>query len=233
MPVLQATQLGKQYNGTAALSNLNLSIDKGEIFCLLGQNGAGKTTTINLFLGFTDASSGEAKINDVTVKPNDVATKKFVAYIPEVVQLYGNLNGIENLDFFSRLAGFKYSKQMLTGFLSNAGLQAEAQSNRLSTYSKGMRQKVGIAIALAKNADVILMDEPTSGLDPKATAEFTKICKELAADGKTIFMATHDIFNAVNVGTRIGIMKQGALVHTVDTADVTANELQQLYLETI
>jgi ABC-2 type transport system ATP-binding protein len=233
MPVLQATQLGKQYNGTAALSNLNLSIDKGEIFCLLGQNGAGKTTTINLFLGFTDASSGEAKINDVTVKPNDVATKKFVAYIPEVVQLYGNLNGIENLDFFSRLAGFKYSNEMLTGFLSKAGLQAEAHSKHLTTYSKGMRQKVGIAIALAKNADVILMDEPTSGLDPKATAEFTTICKELAAEGKTIFMATHDIFNAVNVGTRIGIMKEGALVHTINTSDVTADELQLLYLQTI
>lgn len=233
MPVLQATQLGKQYNGTSALSNLNLSIDKGEIFCLLGQNGAGKTTTINLFLGFTDATSGKATINNVEVKPNDTATKKFVAYIPEVVQLYGNLNGIENLDFFSRLACFKYSKEMLTGFLSKAGLQTEAHNNILSTYSKGMRQKVGIAIALAKNADVILMDEPTSGLDPKATAEFTKICKELAADGKTIFMATHDIFNAVNVGTKIGIMKQGALVHTINTSDVTANELQQLYLETI
>ncbi|TAD92690.1 MAG: ATP-binding cassette domain-containing protein [Bacteroidetes bacterium] len=233
MPVLQAVQLGKQYNGTAALSNLNLSIDKGEIFCLLGQNGAGKTTTINLFLGFTEASTGKATINDVEVKPNETATKKFVAYIPEVVQLYGNLSGVENLDFFSRLAGFKYSKELLTSFLTKAGLQLEAHAKRLSTYSKGMRQKVGIAIALAKNADAILMDEPTSGLDPKATAEFTAICKGLAADGKTIFMATHDIFNAVNVGTKIGIMKQGELVHTVDTVSVTANELQKLYLETI
>jgi ABC-2 type transport system ATP-binding protein len=233
MSVLQAVQLGKQYNNTPALSNLNLSIEKGEIFCLLGQNGAGKTTTINLFLGFTNATSGKATINGVEVKPNDSATKKYVAYIPEVVQLYSNLNGIENLDFFSRLAGFKYSNNELMGFLSRAGLQLNAHKNRLDTYSKGMRQKVGIAIALAKNADVILMDEPTSGLDPKATAEFTKICKELATDGKTIFMATHDIFNAVNVGTRIGIMKQGALVHAVDTSNITAIELQQLYLETI
>ncbi len=233
MPVLQATQLGKQYNGTAALSNLNLSIDKGEIFCLLGQNGAGKTTTINLFLGFTEPTSGKAFINAVEVKPNDITSKKFVAYIPEVVQLYGTLNGIENLDFFSRLAGYKYNAETLSGFLVKAGLHIEAHKNKLSTYSKGMRQKVGIAIALAKNADVILMDEPTSGLDPKATAEFTKICKELAADGKTIFMATHDIFTAVNVGTTIGIMKQGELVQTINTADITANELQQLYLETI
>lgn len=233
MQTLKANNLSKRYGEHTALNNLNLSIGKGEIFCLLGQNGAGKTTTINLFLGFTDATSGEAKINDVTVKPNDVATKKFVAYIPEVVQLYGNLDGIENLDFFSRLAGFKYPKETLAKFLNKAGLQTEAHTKRLSTYSKGMRQKVGIAIALAKNADVILMDEPTSGLDPKATAEFTKICKELAADGKTIFMATHDIFNAVNLGTKIGIMKQGELVHTLNTSDITANALQQLYLETI
>jgi ABC-2 type transport system ATP-binding protein len=233
MPVLQAIELGKQYNGTAALSNLNLSIDKGEIFCLLGQNGAGKTTTINLFLGFTNATNGKATINGVEVKPNDAATKKFLAYIPEVVQLYGNLSGVENLDFFSRLAGFKYSTELLSGFLTKAGLQSEAHSKRLSTFSKGMRQKVGIAIALAKNADLILMDEPTSGLDPKATAEFTKICKELAAEGKTIFMATHDIFNAVNVGTKIGIMKQGELVHTLNTNEITASALQELYLETI
>jgi ABC-2 type transport system ATP-binding protein len=233
MSVLTAVQLSKQYNGVMALNNLDLSVDKGEIFCLLGQNGAGKTTTINLFLGFTDATSGKAAINGIEVKANEAATKKFIAYIPEVVQLYGNLTGVENLDFFSRLAGFRYSSDMLGKFLIKAGLQAAAQTNMLSTYSKGMRQKVGIAIALAKNADVILMDEPTSGLDPKATAEFTHICKELAAEGKTIFMATHDIFNAVNVGTKIGIMKQGSLVHTISTSGITAAELQRLYLETI
>lgn len=233
MSVLKAEQLSKSYNGAIALNKLDLSVDKGDVFCLLGQNGAGKTTTINLFLGFTEATSGKASINGVAVKPNDVATKKFVAYIPEVVQLYGNLTGVENLDFFSRLAGYKYSREALVDFLSRAGLQIAAHANRLSTYSKGMRQKVGIAIALAKNADVILMDEPTSGLDPKASDEFTRICKELAAEGKAIFMATHDIFNAVNVGTRIGIMKQGSLVHTLHTSEITAGELQQLYLETI
>ena len=165
--------------------------------------------------------------------PGSSDTRKFIAYIPEVVQLYGNLNGIENLDFFSRLAGLRYDKEILKGFLNKAGLQSQAHTQKLSTYSKGMRQKVGIAIAIAKNADIILMDEPTSGLDPKATAEFTTICKELATEGKSIFMATHDIFNAVNVGTRIGIMKQGSLIHTTSTNDITANELQKLYLETI
>jgi ABC-2 type transport system ATP-binding protein len=231
--VLKAEQLSKEYNGTFALRNLNLSVGKGEIFCLLGQNGAGKTTTINLFLGFTHPTSGKAIINDIEVKYNNVATKKHVAYIPEVVQLYGNLSGVENLDFFSRIAGYRYSLGSLQEFLGKAGLQREASNRRLSTYSKGMRQKVGIAIALAKKADVILMDEPTSGLDPKATDEFTTICKDLIGEGKAIFMATHDIFNAVNVATRIGIMKQGELVHTIANSGITANELQKLYLETI
>ena len=233
MSVLQAIALGKQYQGTAALQDLNLSISKGEIFCLLGQNGAGKTTTINVFLGFIEASSGKALINGTEVRPNDAATRKMIAYIPEVVQLYGNLTGMENLDFFSKLAGYSYSDALLSSFLTRAGLQEEAHQKRLSAYSKGMRQKVGIAIALAKTADVIFMDEPTSGLDPKATAEFTEICKALAAEGKTIFMATHDIFNAVNLGTRIGIMKQGRLVHTLRSEEITAGELQKIYLETI
>ena len=233
MAVLQAISLGRQYNGIAALSNLNLSVDQGEVFCLLGQNGAGKSTTINLFLGFISPSSGTALINGREISRGDAEVRRALAYIPEVVQLYGNLTGIENLDFFSRIAGFRYTDDELRAFLLKAGLQQEAQSKKLGAYSKGMRQKVGIAIALAKNADAILMDEPTSGLDPQATDGFTQICKELAAEGKTIFMATHDIFNAVNVGARIGIMRQGSLVHTVETGDISASELQQLYLQTI
>jgi ABC-2 type transport system ATP-binding protein len=231
--MLQAKRLTKKYGEHTALNCLDLTVEQGEIFCLLGQNGAGKTTTINLFLGFTEPTSGSAIINNSEVKPNDTTTKKHIAYIPEVVMLYGNLTGWENLDFFSKLAGYSYSREILEGFLSQAGLQKDAHQKRVGAYSKGMRQKVGIAIALAKNADVIFMDEPTSGLDPKATAEFTAICKNLSKQGKTIFMATHDIFNAVNVGTRIGIMKEGSLVHTLQTNQITANELQNLYLETI
>lgn len=233
MSILQAIELSKQYSHVTALSGLNISVQKGEIFCLLGQNGAGKTTTINIFLGFLKASSGQALINGVPVEINGETTRKYIAYIPEVVQLYPNLTGIENLDFFSQMAGFRYSKEELAGFLENTSLQQIAHHKKLSAYSKGMRQKVAIAIAVAKNADLILMDEPTSGLDPKATAEFTRICKDLAAKGKTIMMATHDIFNAVNVGTRIGIMKEGSLVHTLEARSVTADELQKIYLETI
>ena len=197
----------------------------------MGQNGAGKTTTINIFLGFIKKDGGQAYVGYKEVGKD--AINELTAYIPETVQLYSNLSGIENLDFFSRLAGFKYSISELEAFLNKTGLQDEAHNQRLSSYSKGMRQKVGIAVALAKNAEVIFMDEPTSGLDPKATAEFTKICKELANMGKVIFMATHDIFNAVELGTTIGIMKEGVLAQQLKASEINANQLNQLYLETI
>ncbi len=231
--MLQAIGLTKTYGEYTALDGLDLTVSKGEVFCLLGQNGAGKTTTINLFLGFIQASTGVAKVGGLDIASNPSAARKHLAYIPEVVMLYSNLTGIENLEYFSKLAGFRYSRPELRSYLLKAGLQEEAHSKHLGTYSKGMRQKVGIAIALAKNAEAILMDEPTSGLDPKATAEFTSIVKQLSQDGKSILMATHDIFNAVNVGTQIGIMKAGRLVHTLNTTDITANALQDLYLETI
>lgn len=231
--MLEAKQLTKKYNNFTALNSVSFKVEPGEIFCLLGANGAGKTTTINLFLGFIEASGGQALINNVAVKPNDHTTRRMTAYIPEVVQLYANFSGLENLDFFSRLAGYTYSLDTLTQFLIKAGLPQAAHTRHLAAYSKGMRQKVGIAIALAKKADVIFMDEPTSGLDPKSSAEFTTICQELAKEGKSIFMATHDLFNAVNVGTHIGIMREGSLVHTLATHDINANQLQQLYLETI
>ena len=229
--MLRAINITKSFNGKVALKDVSFEVKKGETFCLLGQNGAGKTTTINIFLGFINKDGGQAFVGEKEVGKDNINT--LTAYIPETVQLYGNLSGVENLDFFSRLAGFIYSNKELEAFLLKIGLQSEDQHQRLSFYSKGMRQKVGIAIALAKNAEVIFMDEPTSGLDPKATAEFTKICRELSAMGKVIFMATHDIFNAVEVGTTIGIMKEGVLVQQLKTSEIDAGKLNQLYLETI
>jgi ABC-2 type transport system ATP-binding protein len=231
--MLQAISLSKHYDAHIALNNLNLEVKAGEVFCLLGQNGAGKTTTINLCLGFINATSGKVLINNKEVKSGSSDTRKHLAYIPEVVMLYGNLTAIENLDYFARLTGFSFDKNTLSDFLSQCGLQSDAHHKYLSGFSKGMRQKVGIAIALAKDADVILMDEPTSGLDPKATDEFTGLVKELGIKGKSVLMATHDIFNAVNVGTHIGIMRQGQLIHTLKAADINASDLQKLYLETI
>jgi ABC-2 type transport system ATP-binding protein len=231
--MLQAISLSKNYGSYQALKQLNLTVNAGEVYCLLGQNGAGKTTTINLFLGFISPSEGKILINNEEVSAADDLRRQHLAYIPEVVMLYGNLTAIENLNYFSRLAGFSYSDDKLIDFLNTCGLQSAAHHKPLAGFSKGMRQKVGIAIAVAKDAKIILMDEPTSGLDPKATAEFTELVKKLARAGRSILMATHDIFNAVSLGTHIGIMKQGTLIHTVKASEISATDLQQLYLQTI
>jgi len=231
--MLIAENLSKTYGDYKALNNLNLKLNKGEIFALLGQNGAGKSTTINIFLGFVKPTEGVAKINGISVVDHPEETKKFIAYIPETVLLYPNLTGVENLKFFSSLAGFDYDNEALTNFLSKAGLQSDAHHNRLGDYSKGMRQKVGIAIAIAKKAKVLLLDEPTSGLDPKASNEFSEILKELASEGTTIFMATHDIFRAKEVADRIGIMKRGNLISEINANEISANELEKLYLQTV
>ncbi len=231
--MLIAENLSKTYGDYKALNNLNLKLNEGEIFALLGQNGAGKSTTINIFLGFVKPTEGVAKINGISVVDHPEETKKFIAYIPETVLLYPNLTGVENLKFFSSLAGFDYNDEELTNFLSKAGLQANAHHNRLGGYSKGMRQKVGIAIAIAKKAKALLLDEPTSGLDPKASNEFSEILKELASEGTTIFMATHDIFRAKEVADRIGIMKRGNLISEINADEISANDLEKMYLQTV
>ena len=231
--MLIAKSLTKKYGEQTALNSLNLTINEGEIFALLGQNGAGKTTTINCFLGFIQPSGGSASINGVSLAENALETKKYLAYIPETVMLYPNLSGIENLEFFSSLAGFSYGKDELSSFLSKAGLQNTAHNQRVGGYSKGMRQKVGIAIAIAKKAKALLLDEPTSGLDPKASNEFSEILRELAQNGTAVLMATHDIFRAKEVANRIGIMKEGNLVSVIDAKEISANELEKLYLQTV
>ncbi|MEM9076192.1 MAG: ATP-binding cassette domain-containing protein [Bacteroidota bacterium] len=225
--------LSKTYGNHTALDKLNLNIKENDIYCLLGANGAGKTTTINLLLGFIEPSSGSAFINQMNVHENPKATKRFLAYIPENLMLYPSLSAMENLEYFSGIAGKKLSKEQLAGFLDEAGLQSEAFTKRISNFSKGMRQKVGIAIALAKDAKVLLLDEPTSGLDPKASNEFGLLLQKLRTKGVATLMATHDLFRAKEVATHIGIMKDGQLKQELVAADITLQELESAYLNTM
>lgn len=229
--MLEAIQLSKSYNGKEALKPTSFTVNKGDIFCLLGANGAGKTTTINLFLNFIEPSGGTVLIGGKDVVKEPIETKRLLTYIPENLMLYPNLSGIENLEYFSGLAGKKYAKGEYKKFLSEAGLQAEAHEKRISTYSKGMRQKVGIALALAKDAQVLLLDEPTSGLDPKASNEFSELLTKLSKKGVATLMATHDLFRAKETGTHIGIMKEGSLVEQLTTDQINHADLEKLYLK--
>ena len=230
--ILQAEGLVKHYGDHVALRGLDLAVDAGEVFCLLGANGAGKTTTIQLFLGFIEPTKGSAKIKGLEVRDHALETKKALAYIPENVMLYPNLTGIENLEYFATLAGCEEtSEAKLRDTLIRAGLPQDAIERPVGNYSKGMRQKVGIAMAIARQAELLLLDEPTSGLDPKASNEFSQLVASLRDEGVAVLMATHDLFRSREVGTRIGIMKRGVLVKEFNAADVSHNELEQIYLE--
>ncbi len=231
-PVLEAIGLRKTYGDVVALHGLDLSIAAGEIFCLLGANGAGKTTTIQLFLGFIPPTAGCVRILGQDVATHALQTKQHIAYIPENVMLYPNLTGLENLKFFTTLAGHgDLDRATLGTYLDRAGLAPEAAGRRVGTYSKGMRQKVGIAMAMAKGAQALLLDEPTSGLDPKGSNEFSRLLQTMSAAGVGILMATHDIFRSKEIGARVGIMKHGQLVACMGTEDLSHSDLERIYLE--
>jgi len=230
--VLETIDLTKYFNGTVALDRVTLRVEPGEIYCLLGANGAGKTTLINVFLNFLEPTAGEARINGLDVTRHALETKKFVAYIPEQVMLYGVLSGLENLGYFAALAtGECLPRARLVELLATAGLDGGAADKRVSAYSKGMRQKVGIAIAMAKGARALLLDEPTAGLDPKAANEFSQLLRKAKDNGVAILTTTHDLFHAKQTGTRIGIMKQGRLVANLKGDEFSHTDLEQLYIQ--
>jgi ABC-2 type transport system ATP-binding protein len=232
-PMIQAINLTKRYeDGLLALDHVSYDIFPGEVFCLLGANGAGKTTTINLFLDFIPPTEGEARINGINSHKNPLEAKKYVAYVSENVMLYGNFTARQNLDFFAKLGGkSNMSKKDYYGVMAQVGLPDKAFEQRVKDFSKGMRQKLGIAIAMVKDAPAILLDEPTSGLDPKAGAEFLLLLKRLKQEGKAILMSTHDIFRSKEIADRVGIMKEGKLVMQRTREEMAQEDLQKIYLD--
>ena len=229
--MLMARKLSKRFGERCALQALDLEVLPGQIQCLLGANGAGKTTTINLFLGFIAPTSGVACVDGRDVAKDAQAARAALAYVPEHVSLYPTLTGAENLTYFSRLAGRRFAgTQALQDCLRQVGLDARVADIRVERYSKGMRQKVGLAIAIAKGARALLLDEPLSGLDPLAANEFCSLLQRMAASGTAVLLVTHDLFRAKELGGRVGIMKDGRLVQNVAAADLSHGELEHVYL---
>jgi ABC-2 type transport system ATP-binding protein len=231
--ILKADDLSKRYeDGLLALDHLNLTVRAGEVYCLLGANGAGKTTTINLFLNFIPPTTGTCFINGVDVTRDPLEAKKHVAFVSENVMLYGNFTARQNLEFFAKLGGRSgLTKEDYYQVMRRVSLQEKAFEQRVKSFSKGMRQKLGISIAIVKNAPAILLDEPTSGLDPKAAEEFLEILTELKAEGKAILMSTHDIFRAKEIGDRVGIMKEGRLVMERTREELQVEDLVKIYID--
>lgn len=231
--ILEADKLTKRYeDGVLALDELSFSIEGSQIYAMLGANGAGKTTTINLFLNLIEPTSGEARVMGIVTHKDPLKAKEQIAYVSENVMLYQNFTAIQNLDYFAKLGGKKnYSRDDYRDVLLRVGLQEEAHNKRLKGFSKGMRQKCGIAIAILKDAPAILLDEPTSGLDPKAGYEFIQLLDKLRSEGKSILMSTHDIFRAREVADTVGIMNEGKLVMQAGKDELSDKDLEQLYMK--
>jgi ABC-2 type transport system ATP-binding protein len=231
--MLEAINLTKTYeDGQLALDHLNLRVEPGEIFCMFGANGAGKTTTINLFLNFIPPTEGRALIEGIDVAKEPLRSKEFVSFVSENVTLYSNFTAYQNIDFFTKLAGKRgLTKADYAKALESVGLQKDAFDSRTKTYSKGMRQKLGLAIAVIKGAPNILLDEPTSGLDPKSGQEFLNLLIKMRDEGKSVFMSTHDIFRAKLIADRVGFMKKGRLVMLKTRADLEGEDLTELYIQ--
>jgi len=226
--MIKLNNVFKSFKEHKALSDLSIEVKSGEIYGLLGANGAGKSTTLNLILGFLTVDSGSIELKNI--EDNSEISTNSIGYIPENVNLYPYLSGIENLDYFCKLANLRYNKNELKSFLNECGLNETFHQNLTSSYSKGMRQKVGIAIAYAKKAKIYLLDEPASGLDPLSSNELSELLIKLANNGSSILMASHDIFRVRETCNKIGILKNGKLIKEMNTQNVSSNELESIYL---
>ncbi len=222
-----------EYSGRRVLNDLCLSVAAGRVYGLLGPNGAGKSTTINIVTGLLKPTSGSVRVGGFDAVTEPERARGILAYVSESVALYPHLSGIENLQLFSRLARRRLDARECATCLDRAGLQAEAHRRRVGTYSKGMRQKVGLAIALAKQARAIVLDEPSSGLDPSASHELADRVRECASDGLAVLMATHDLFRARETCDTVGLLVGGSLRAEWETREVKDRELESAYLRLV
>jgi ABC-2 type transport system ATP-binding protein len=231
--VIAVEHLVKRFGSQIAVNDVSFTVGAGELFALLGPNGAGKSTTLACLLGFAVPDAGRALVCGIDVARDPTSARQRTAYIPEQVSLYEDFTAAENVSYFAALAGRRRTTREAEALLEQAGLQAAAHHARTATFSKGMRQKVGIAIALAKEAQALLLDEPTSGLDPSAAREFALALGELRRRGVAVLMATHDLFRTLQDATTIGIMQAGSLVARHSGASLAPGALEQLYLEAV
>ena len=208
-------ELTLAYGTQVVLDRLSLVVPAGSITALLGGNGAGKSTTLSALLGFVRAQSGTIAVCGIDPATNPDATRRHVAYLPENVALYEHLSAVENADYLLALSGERQGRGAIVEALAAAGLQDRAWDQRLSGFSKGMRQKVAIAVALLRRVPVLLLDEPTSGLDPRATADFNALLVAVRARGTAVLMVTHDLLSAADVADRIAFLENGRVAHAV------------------
>jgi ABC-2 type transport system ATP-binding protein len=212
MPVIEATGLTKRYGATVAVDGIDLSVEKGEVVGLLGPNGAGKTTTILMLLGLTEPSAGSVSVLGRDPLREPLALKREAGYLPDAVGFYDAMTGFENLLYTARLNMMRRpeAKQRIAAALAKVRL-SDVADKRVATYSRGMRQRLGIAELLMRDCGVAILDEPTSGLDPQSTQELLDIIQKLSRDGMTILLSSHMLNVVQSVCHRIALFGNGRI----------------------
>jgi ABC-2 type transport system ATP-binding protein len=211
--VIDAQGLSKRYNGAVAVDNVSFTVGRGEIFGLLGPNGAGKTTTILMLLGLTEISSGAARVLGHDPVREPLAVKRRVGYLPDSVGFYDYLSARDNLRYTARLIGFSEAEReaRIADALARVEL-TEVAGNKVGTYSRGMRQRLGLAEILMKNVAIAILDEPTSGLDPQATLELLDMIRNLKREGVSVLLSSHLLDRVQSVCDRVALFQEGRIV---------------------
>lgn len=212
--IIQLKNLTKKYDEQYAVNDLSLTINKGEIFGLLGPNGAGKTTTILMILGLSEPTSGKVTVCGIDSTRNPIGVKKRVGYLPDNVGFYTHMTGLENLMYTAQLNGIYGEKAEKRAFdlLEKVNL-LDAAHKKTGKYSRGMRQRLGLADVLIKNPEVIILDEPTLGIDPEGVRELLKLIKQLSKEEKiTVLLSSHQLHQVQQICDRVGIFVKGKLL---------------------
>lgn len=212
--IIETAGLTKLYGEKAAVDHLDLTIQKGEVFGLLGPNGAGKTTTTLMLLGLTEPAEGQAWIAGKDCTRDPIGVKRIVGYLPDNVGFYNDMTGRENLYFTGRLNGLSEDviRERTEQLLERVGM-TDAADKKAGTYSRGMKQRLGIADVLIKDPEVIIMDEPTLGIDPQGMRDLLKLIRQLSEeDGRTILISSHQLYQIQQICDRVGIFVDGRLI---------------------
>ena len=217
-PAFRAIALSKAYGKRLAVDHLDLQVDRGELFGFLGPNGAGKTTTIRMALGLIAPTNGSVEILGLEVRHNRSTVLPRVGALVESPALYGYLSGRNNLRVFGDLLG-GVPKKRIDEVLEIVGLTGR-DKDRVKSYSMGMKQRLGLAIALLNNPDLLILDEPANGLDPAGIVEMRDLLRGLAADGKTVFISSHVLSEVQQICTRVAIINHGRLVRLAPVAEL-------------
>lgn len=226
---IELSDVSLSYGAHRVLNELTLHVERGTIYALLGGNGAGKSTTLSVLLGFAEPDAGTIRVAQLDPVAEADAARRQIAYLPENVALYEHLTAIENADYLLALSGEPKSRDAIIAAFRAAGLQERAWDQRLGGFSKGMRQKVAIAVALLREVPVLLLDEPTSGLDPRATADFNSLLAAVRERGTAVLMVTHDLMSAVDVADRIGFIDGGRIIDEVAARGSEPFDLRALH----